>query len=74
MHTKKYDIGFEKLDKKIKLILQKQKQLLGLENISKYVKLSNETDRLMEKEDQLIEWYDKAMKELNEQQKKDYSK
>ena len=71
---KKYDIGFEKLDKKIKLNLQKQKQLLGLENISKYVKLSNETDRLMEKEDQLIEWYDKAMKELNEQQKKDYSK
>lgn len=71
---KKYDIGSEKLDKKIKLNLQKQKQLLGLENISKYVKLSNETDRLMEKEEQLIKWYDKAMKELNEQQKKDYSK
>lgn len=67
---KKYDIESEKLDKKIKLNLQKQKQLLGLENISKYVKLSNETDRLIEKEEQLIEWYDKAMKELNEQQKK----
>jgi hypothetical protein len=67
---KKYDIESEKLDKKIKLNLQKQKQLLGLENISKYVKLSNETDRLMEKEEQLSEWYDKAMKELNEQQKK----
>ncbi|MBR7064036.1 MAG: hypothetical protein IKI31_02655 [Treponema sp.] len=66
---KKYDIESKKLDKKIKLNLQKQKQLLGLENISKYVKLSNETDRLMEKEEQLIKWYDKAMKEINEQKK-----
>lgn len=73
-YKKKYDIESEKLDKKIKLNLQKRKQLLGLENISKYVKLSNETDRLMEKEEQLIELYDKAMKELREQQKKDYSK
>lgn len=66
---KKYDIEFEKLDKKIKLNLQKQKQLLGFENISKYVKLSNKTDRLIEKEEQLIKWYDKAMKEINEQKK-----
>lgn len=66
---KKYDIESKKLDKKIKLNLQKQKQLLGLENISKYVKLSNETDRLMEKEEQLIKWYDKAMKEIYEQKK-----
>lgn len=66
---KKYDIESKKLDKKIKLNLQKEKQLLGLENISKYVKLSNETDRLMGKEEQLIKWYDKAMKEINEQKK-----
>lgn len=71
---KKYDIESKKLDKKIKLNLQKQKQLLGLENISKYVKLSNETDRLIKKEEQLVEWYEKATKELREQQKKDYSK
>ena len=68
-YKKKYDIESKKLDKKIKLNLQKEKQLLGLENISKYVKLSNETDRLMEKEEQLIKWYDKAMKEINEQKK-----
>lgn len=68
---KKYDIESEKLDKKIKLNLQKQKQLLGLENIHKFVKCSNETDRLMEKEEQLSEWYDKAMNEIYEQRKKD---
>ena len=63
----KYDLEFKKLDKKIKLNIQKQKQIIGIENISKYVKISNETDRLMEKEDQLSEWYDKAMKEILEQ-------
>lgn len=66
----KYDLESKKLDKKIKLNLQKQKQLLGIENISKYVKISNETDRLMEKEEQLSEWYDKAMKEILEQKGK----
>ena len=66
----KYDLEFKKLDKKIKLNLQKQKQLVGIENISEYVKISNQTDRLMEKEDQLIEWYDKAMKEILEQKEK----
>ena len=66
----KYDLESKKLDKKIKLNLQKQKQLVGIENISEYVKISNQTDRLMEKEDQLIEWYDKAMKEILEQKEK----
>lgn len=66
----KYDLKFEKLDKKIKSNLQKQKQLLGIENISQYVKISNQTDRLMEKEEQLMEWYDKAMKEILEQKEK----
>jgi hypothetical protein len=60
----KYDLEFKKLDKKIKLNLQKQKQLFGIENIHEYVKISNQTDRLMEKEEQLSEWYDKAMKEI----------
>lgn len=66
----KYDLESKKLDKKIKLNLQKQKQLLGIENINEYVKISNQTDRLMEKEEKLIEWYDKAMKEILEQKEK----
>lgn len=67
---KKYDLESKKLDKKINLNLQKQKQLLGIENISEYVEISNKTDRLMEKEEQLSEWYDKAMNEILEQKEK----
>ena len=66
----KYDLEFKKLDKKINLNLQKQKQLLGIENINEYVKISNETDRLMKKEEQLSEWYDKAMNEILKQKEK----